>query len=75
MAQPELPDVIRTRMVEVLRTLQRTPEGPDHDGLTAYSQQLAGAGQTAVRPTTPHARPQAPTLTTAPRLSAPTIEL
>ena len=41
MNHAEQPDVIRARMLEVVRTLQRMPEGPDRDALDTYRNQLA----------------------------------
>jgi hypothetical protein len=75
MTHAELPQVIRTRMFEVVRALQRTTHGPDRDALDAYRQQLAAAGRAIEQPATPHARQPTPTLTRSPLPPEPIIEL
>jgi hypothetical protein len=74
MTHAEHPDVIRSRMVEVVRTLQRTPEGPDHEALAAYQDQLAAAGRAIEQVPTPPTKTPAQTLTPAPRPPKLTIE-
>src|SRR5439155_23400118 len=46
MTHAEHPDVIRARMLEVVRTLQRLPEGRDRASLDNYRHQLAAIGRT-----------------------------
>jgi hypothetical protein len=60
MNHAEEPDVIRTRMLEVVRTLQRIPEGPDREDLDTYRHQLAALGRTIRQPPTPTVVPRTP---------------
>jgi hypothetical protein len=73
----EHPDVIRSRMLEVLRSLQRLPEGPDRDDLDSYRKRLATLGRTPRQTPTPTVAPSAPEPGPAlePRLPARSIEL
>jgi hypothetical protein len=41
MVHQEHPDVLRARTFEVIRTMDRLPEGPDRDALDAYREDLA----------------------------------
>ncbi len=50
MLHAEQPDVIRTRMLEVARTLQRLPDGADRDALDTYRDELAAVGRTVEQP-------------------------
>jgi conjugative relaxase-like TrwC/TraI family protein len=68
-------DVIRTRMIEVVRTMQRTPEGPDHDALAAYRDQLTAAGRAVDQAPTQETRTPAPVPARSPREPELTIEL
>ena len=45
MNDAEQPEVIRGRMLEVMRTLQRVPEGSHRDALDTYRHQLAALGR------------------------------
>jgi conjugative relaxase-like TrwC/TraI family protein len=69
------PDVILGRMVEVVRTLQRTPPGPDHDALEAYRQQLTAASRAVDRPPPPATTKPLPALRRSLYPEGPTIEL
>ena len=60
MNHAEQPDVIRTRMLEVVRTLQRLPDGPDRDALDTYRDQLAALGRTIEQPPPPAITQPAP---------------
>ena len=73
MNHAEPPEVIRARMLEVLRVLQRIPEGPEHDALDTYRHQLATVGRT-IEPS-PHVRQPAPAPALSPRPPQPSIEL
>jgi hypothetical protein len=77
MNHAEHPDVIRGQMLEVVRTLQRLPEGPDRDALDSYRHQLATIGRTTRQTPTPTVAPSAPEPAPAlePRLPARSIEL
>jgi conjugative relaxase-like TrwC/TraI family protein len=75
MTHPEHPDVIRSRIVEVVRTLQRTPEGPDHDALDAYRERLAASGRAIEPAPTPATTTPTRELTTSPPVPELTIEL
>jgi hypothetical protein len=75
MTQAEHSDVIRSRMVEVVRTMQRTPAGPDHEVLAAYRDQLAAAGRAIEQAPTPPTKTPARALAPAPSPPRPTIEL
>ena len=74
MLHAEQPDVIRTRIVEVVRTLQRLPDGADRDALDTYRDELAAVGRTVEQ--------RAPTITQparspalSPRPPGPSIEV
>jgi conjugative relaxase-like TrwC/TraI family protein len=59
---PERPDVIRDRMVEVLRAMDRMPEGRERDALDAYREHLAAHGRAQLdQPTPAITRHPAPT--------------
>ena len=73
MNHAEPPEVIRARMLEVLRVLQRIPEGPEHDALDTYRHQLATVGRTIEQ--SPHVRQPAPAPALSPRPPEPSIEL
>jgi hypothetical protein len=75
MTHAEHPDMIRTRMVEVVRTLERMPVGPDHDALAAYRERLAAAGRTVDQLPIPANRTPAPTITRSLHPEGPTLEL
>ena len=75
MNHAEQPEVIRGRMLEVMRTLQRVPEGSDRDALDTYRHQLAALGRAIEQQPTPATRQPAPTLARSPRPPGPTIEL
>jgi conjugative relaxase-like TrwC/TraI family protein len=74
MTHAEHPDVIRTRLVEVVRTMQRAPDGPGRDALEAYRQHLTAAGRTIEMKRTPATRALAPELTRSPCAPELTIE-
>jgi hypothetical protein len=67
-------DVIRSRVVEVVRTMQRTPEGPEYDALADYRDQLAAAGRAIEQSPPPAMRTPTSTLTSSPAPEL-TIEL
>ena len=67
MNHSEQPDVIRAHMLEVLRTQQRLPEGPERDALDTYRDQLAALGHATPQPPTPIISPSAQAPTLAPR--------
>jgi hypothetical protein len=71
----EQPDVIRTRMLEVARTLQRTPEGPDRQALDTYRDELAALGRKHREPPIPTVVPSAPVPALEPRPPGRGIEL
>ena len=52
--------VIRARTLEVIRALQRTPDGPDRDALNAYRNQLGAQGRAQLEK--PGPRPAQPTM-------------
>ncbi len=72
MTHAEPPEVTRARMLEVLRVLQRIPEGPEHDALDTYRHQLATVGRTIEQ--SPHVRQPAPVPALSPRPPEPSIE-
>jgi conjugative relaxase-like TrwC/TraI family protein len=74
MTRAEHTDVIRSRLVEVVRTMQRTPERPDHDALADYRDQLAAAGRAIEQSPPPAMRTPTSTLTYSPAPEL-TIEL
>lgn len=74
MNHAESPDVIRARMLEVVRTFQRLPDGPDRDALDAYREQLTAFGQAIEPPASPITQ-HAPTLARSPHPRGPSIEL
>ena len=62
-AEPREPEQLPLiRMLEVVRTLQRMPEGPDRDAIDRYREQLAALGRTTEQL-------PAPSVTQPPRLS------
>ena len=71
----EQPDVIRGRMLEVVRTLQHLPEGPDRDALDTYRDQLGAVGRTIDQPPVPSITQRAPTAALSPRPRGPSMEL
>ena len=75
MNHAEQPDVIRARMLEVVRTLQRLPEGPDRDALDTYRDQLAALGRTVEQPPDQPSRNQRRSPALSPRPPGPSIEL
>ena len=75
MNHAEQPEVIRTRMLEVVRALQRMPEGPDRDALDTYRNQLAALGRTIDQPPAPSITQPAPAPMRSPRPPRPSIEL
>jgi ATP-dependent exoDNAse (exonuclease V) alpha subunit len=75
MTHPERPDVNRTRMLEVARTLQRLPNGPDRDALDTYRHQLAAMGRTIEQSPAPSITQPAPSPAPSPRPRGPSIEL
>jgi conjugative relaxase-like TrwC/TraI family protein len=75
MNHAERPDVIRTRMLEVVRTLQHLPDGPDRAALDTYRDQLTALGRTLEQPPAPSITQPAPTLAQSPRPTGPSIEL
>jgi conjugative relaxase-like TrwC/TraI family protein len=48
MDHAENADVIRARTLEVIRTLQRLPDGPDRDALNAYRDQLGAQARAEI---------------------------
>jgi hypothetical protein len=75
MNHAEHPDVIRTRLLEVLRTRQRLPEGPDRDALDAYRHQLAALGRAIEQPPAVTVTQPTRSLARSPRPRGPSIEL
>ena len=75
MIHAEQPDVIRARMLEVVRTLQQLPEGPDRDALDTYRDQLAAVGRTIEQRPAPTITQPAPAPALSPRPPGPSIEL
>jgi conjugative relaxase-like TrwC/TraI family protein len=75
MNQAEQPDVLRARTLEVIRTLQRIPEGPEHDALDIYRDRLAALGRTIEPPPAPAIRQPARSPALSPRPRGPSIEL
>ena len=74
MLHAEQPDVIRTRMLEVVRTLQRLPDGADRDALDTYRDELAALGRT-VEQRAPNITQPARTPALSPRPPGPSIEV
>jgi ATP-dependent exoDNAse (exonuclease V) alpha subunit len=74
MHHAEHPDVIRTRILEVVRTLQHMPDGPDRDALDSYRDQLAAAGRTIEQPPPPSITEPAPSPAPSPLPRGPSIE-
>ena len=75
MNHAEEPDVIRTRVLEVVRALQRLPDGADRDALHTYRAQLAAVGRTVEQLPAPAVSQQAPNPALSPRPRGPSIEL
>jgi conjugative relaxase-like TrwC/TraI family protein len=75
MNEAEQPDVIRAQIMEVIRTLQRVPDGRDRDALDTYRDQLASVGRTIEQTPAPSIKQPAPTLALSPRRRGPSIEL
>jgi conjugative relaxase-like TrwC/TraI family protein len=75
MNHSEQPDVIRARMLEVLRIRQRQPEGPERDALDTYRDQLAALGRATPQPPIPIISPSAQAPTLAPRPLGRGLEL
>jgi hypothetical protein len=75
MNHAEQPDVIRARMLDVIRTLQRLPNGVERKVLETYRNQLAAIGRTIEPPSAPSIRQRVPNLMRSPRPLAPSIEL
>ena len=75
MNHAEQPEVIRGRMLEVMRTLQRVPEGSDRDALDAYRHQLAAIGRAIEQPPAVTATQPTRSLARSPRPRGPSIEL
>jgi hypothetical protein len=71
----EHPDVIRARMLEVIRTLQRMREGPERDALDAYRNRLAAVGRTIEPPPAPPITQPARSLALSPRQRGLSIDL
>ena len=75
MNHTEQPDVIRARTLEVIRTLQRMPQGPERDALDLYRDRLAGLGRTIEQSPAPAIRQPARSRAPSPRPFGPSIEL
>jgi transposase len=75
MNHAERPDAIRARTLEVIRTLQRMPEGPERDVLDMYRDRLAALGRTIEPSPAPAIRQPARSPARSPRSRGPSIEL
>ena len=75
MNHAEEPDVIRNRVLEVVRALQRLPDGADRDALHTYRAQLAAVGRTVEQLPRLAVSQRAPNPALSPRPRGPSIEL
>ena len=75
MNHAEQPEVIRARILEVVRTLQRIPTGPEHDALDTYRTELAAVGRSIEQSPVPDVRQPALSPALAQRPPEPSIEL
>jgi conjugative relaxase-like TrwC/TraI family protein len=73
MNHAEQPEVIRARTLELIRILQRMPDGPERDALDIYRDQTAAVGRTIEK--SPDVRQPAPSPALSPRPPEPRIEL
>ena len=71
----EEPDVIRTRMLEVVRTVQHLPDGPDRAALDTYRDELAALGRTIEQLPAPALTQPGRSPALSPRQQAPSLEL
>jgi ATP-dependent exoDNAse (exonuclease V) alpha subunit len=75
MTHTDHPDIVRGRMLEVARTLQRLPQGPERDALDGYREQLVEAGRAIEETPSPATTQRAPALKRSSHPRQPTIEL
>jgi conjugative relaxase-like TrwC/TraI family protein len=75
MNRAEQPEVIRARTLDVIRTLERMPEGTERDALDIYGQRLATVGRTMEQPPAPASTQPARSPSHSPRPRGQSIEL